>query len=694
MTAPHPVPAGRPLAAVLSAATAVGALVGGWTWAAAVQPGGFDAVAETVSALAAEATPRRWVMTMALVVTGVAHVITAWALAPARRAGRALLAAGGVATVAAAVFPLPARTESSALHTVTAAFSFGLLAVWPWMAARRGGAPLLAPRVARTAAVVLTASVISLGFGIGSDVFGLHERIVAVLTVGWPLATATSVWWWAGHRVGPRRVRRGLETLVLTVACAAAGVAATATFPATATTRHYSAKVWLDPDPLVSGELAASTSFGDVVLDFPGLAPGIRAVPQVEASIADVLARPGATLTTLQPDPEELTTAIRGAGIDVLMRFALGAAGLAVLVVGGSAAIRRRRPPAWLVASSAVAAMVSTGTTASAALWTYQPSRQPTFTTTGVLGTIQQNETLFGDVEQRAADATPYVRNLIALSTALQKQYAEEPLTRETALRVLLVSDIHSANQYALMRTVIDAEDIDLVVDTGDLVTFGTVQEGELSGVFNGIASLGVPYLFVRGNHDATSATDTAILTRLDRISNVVLLQPASGDYTEVEVGGLRIAGFNDPRWYGDSGTGTRKAQVPARDAFAASFDGRPSLDLLLAHEPWALDGLDAGVLVNGHMHSPDLEGNRIQVGTFTGGGPFSYYLNDDGGEELVGQPSAFDVLAFGTDCRVASLARFQFRDIVEGRPAYDNVSLVNGRRVDRRDPEPGRVCT
>ncbi|MGL5927503.1 MAG: DUF998 domain-containing protein [Dermatophilaceae bacterium] len=691
---PSPPDMGRPRLAVVSATTAVVALVGGWTWAAAVQPGDFDQAAETVSALAASTTPRRWVMTTGLVVTGLAHLVTAWALRPAERRGRFLLAAGGVATLLVAALPLPTPTASSLPHTVAAGLAFGLLAVWPWLAARPGGPAALSPPVSRLAAAILTASVVSWPLSIGSTTFGLHERVVATLVVTWPLVAAVSTWWWAGHRIGPRRARRALETLVLTVACATAGVAATAAFPATAETRHYSAEVWLDPDPRFGGELAASTTFGDVVLDFPGIAPGVRAVPQVEASIADVLARPGVTLTTLQPGPEELNEAIRGAGVDVLGRFVLGAVGIAALVVGGSAAVRRRRPQGWLVVSGVVAVVVSTGATTAATLWTYQPSRQPTFTTTGVLGTIQQNENLFGDVEQRAAEATPYVRNLIALSTALQERYAAEPLTRDVALRVLLVSDVHAGNQYALMRSVVEAEDVDLVVDTGDLLTFGTVQEGEVSGVFDGIASLGVPYLFVRGNHDATGPTDTAVLSRLDQISNVVLLQPASGDYTEVEVGGLRITGFNDPRWFGDSGTGSREAQVPARDTFAASFEGRPAPDLLLTHEPWALDGLEGGVLVNGHMHIPDLEGNRVQVGTFTGGGPFSYYLNGEGGEELVGQPSAFDVLAFGTDCRLASLTRFQFRDVVEGRPAYDDVSLVNGRRVDDRDAEPGRVCT
>ena len=46
-------PTGRPRTAVISATVAAVALVGGWTWAAAVQPGGFDQAAETISALAA-----------------------------------------------------------------------------------------------------------------------------------------------------------------------------------------------------------------------------------------------------------------------------------------------------------------------------------------------------------------------------------------------------------------------------------------------------------------------------------------------------------------------------------------------------------------------------------------------------------------------------------------------------------------
>lgn len=687
-------PVGRPRTAVLSATVAVLALVGGWTWAAAAQPEGFDAAAESISALAASATPHRWIMTTGLVVTGLAHLVTAWALVPARRAGRVLLAAGGVATVGVAALPLPSRVESSVAHTAVATLSFALLAVWPWFGARPDGPVALVRGVARPAAVVLALAVASLGIDLGGPAFGTHERLVAFLTVTWPLVTAISTWWWAGHRVGSRRVRHVLAVVGLTAGCVVAGTAATTVAPATAQTRHYQASVVLDPNPLRSGELVATTAFGDLRLEFQGVAPGIRTVPQVKASITEVLSRPGVSLASLRPGPEELSAAIRDVAVSVMLRFTIGALTLVVAVLTGYAVLRRRRPPAALVAAGLIGWLASTALTGLAIYTTYQPDRQETFTSTGVLGTLQRNQGILSDVETRATQVAPYLRNLIALSTALQQKYDAAPLESETSLRVLLVSDIHAGNQYDLMSTIVQEEGIDVVVDAGDIVNFGTVEEAEATDLFAGIESVGVPYLFVRGNHDATSATDTALLDRLGRVPNVTLLEDGAGDYTEVTVHGVRIAGFNDPRWFGDSGTGSPAKQVPARESFTAAYAGRPAPDLVVAHEPWAVQGLAGGVLVNGHMHSVDLEGNRVQAGTFTGGGPLTHFLADAGGEELVGQPSAFDVLTFGTDCRLATLTRYRFRDVIEGRPAYDDVSLVNGRRVDGRDADPARACS
>ena len=89
-------------------------LVGGWTWAAARPSGGFDPVVETISALAARDADDRWIMTTALLGVGACHLTTAAALRGAALPGRLVLAAGGVATVLVAAFPLPGGGGSSA----------------------------------------------------------------------------------------------------------------------------------------------------------------------------------------------------------------------------------------------------------------------------------------------------------------------------------------------------------------------------------------------------------------------------------------------------------------------------------------------------------------------------------------------------------------------------------------------------
>jgi predicted phosphodiesterase/hypothetical membrane protein len=676
---------GRPRGALLSATTAVVALIGGWTVAATQQPAGFDSVRESISALAAVETPHRWIMTVALILTGLAHIGSALMLPGLRRPGRGVLAAAGVATIGVALLPLPSRSDGSLAHTVIASVSFVLLAVWPWFAANDAGTPLIRRSIARPAAVLMLVLVASLTVGAKAGMpFGAHERVVAALLALWPLATAIAAWWALGHRVGSRRVRGLITVVALTLACAAGGTAATRLAPATAQTLHYSAQVQLSMDPRAANHLNARTLFGDIDVGFTGFAPGIEATPQVKASIADVLSRPGVTVSSLQPGPLELSAAIRTAARDVGLRFGGGALVVVLLTLGVRALVRRRRPPVRTVVGASLAWVVACGA-AGLGIWqTYQPVRQHDFTSTGVLGTVQRNQSLLSDVEARTAQVSPYLRNLIALSSALQDKYSPTELTQPVALRVLLVSDLHAGNQFALMRTIVEQENIDLVIDTGDLVNFGTVTEGDASGMFSGIASLPVPYLFTRGNHDATSATDRSVLDRLDRIPNVVLLQPDSETYNVVDAGGIRIGGFNDPRWFGDDGKRSKDKQQPAKKSFVDAFAQQDSLDLLVSHEPWAVQDVPrADVVVNGHMHTPDLEGNRIQAGTFTGGGPLTHFVGEEDGEELVGQPSAFDVLTFGETCRLTSVTRYRYRNVIEGRPAYDDVSLVNGSRID-----------
>jgi predicted phosphodiesterase len=302
---------------------------------------------------------------------------------------------------------------------------------------------------------------------------------------------------------------------------------------------------------------------------------------------------------------------------------------------------------------------------------------------------------VLNQIEERAGQVGPYITNWLTLQRALQDRFVTSEATLADTVRFLLISDVHGTNEYAVVKKIIQEENISAVIDSGDLINFGQVEEGELSQVFKGIRGLGVPYLFVDGNHDAASPTDHRVIDRMAEIPNVYLLQPNDTTYDVVTVGGVRVAGLNDPRFYGDDND-PGKDEKPAAGNFDASMQGVPDLDLAVAHEPAAAEAVTAGRLrINGHMHVAALADRRIQVGTLTGGGLVSHFRNsspEDG--ELGGQPQAFDILRFNDDCTVNSLQRFVFSDLIEGSPKYDSISVVNGSTLKAPRPAPGRSCT
>lgn len=193
-------PSGRPSARVpwwglVSSFGAPLLLVGGWTVAAALQPAGFDPTVDSISALAARDAHDRWVMTLALLVVGGCHVSTALALRPARAAGRAILALGGLATVLVALVPLPGGGAGSTGHLVAATLAFVALTVWPACSARRRAAAVgLRPPVAVGAAVVLAGL---LGWYVaelvaGGGYLGLAERVMAAAQACCPALVVTT----------------------------------------------------------------------------------------------------------------------------------------------------------------------------------------------------------------------------------------------------------------------------------------------------------------------------------------------------------------------------------------------------------------------------------------------------------------------------------------------------------------------
>jgi predicted phosphodiesterase len=517
-------------------------------------------------------------------------------------------------------------------------------------------------------------------------------------TLRWPGRVSLRGWRWRLW------VTRGVELFVLVFAVTIGGVSATSLFPTTVQTDHYRAEVRLSALPTFTSTIHSPTSFGDLDLEFNGplLAPGVDATVQVRENITALFDDRRVSIESLQPSSREVTDALGAGVIQLGLKFSGGALAVGVATIALIAYARRRRPTSRQFVSVGVAGLVAIGSAGIGILGTYQPDQLTSFRTTGLLGTVRSNAGLLAGVQARAQEVTPYVTNLLALSAALQEKFVPEDITKPPAARFLLVSDIHGANQYPVMKRIIDDEKITAVIDSGDLINFGSVEEAELSGIFTSIRKLGVPYIFVRGNHDAMSLTDQALLEKMARIPNVVLLEPTPRSYTEVGVNGVVIAGFNDPRFFGDDNKNNGQKQEPAAEAFNEAYADRSVPDIVVTHEPAAAKMVSrATLLINGHLHKDELEGNRIGVGTFTGGGIASHFLVDkqslvektgDQPGELAGQPYAFDIAVYGQTCNLTSLTRYTYRNLIQGRPVYDDVSVINGKTIATRAPGE-RTC-
>jgi hypothetical membrane protein len=165
---------------MVSASVAPVALIGGWTLAASRQGPGYNAVRDTISALAARDATDAWVMTTGLAVLGACHVATAIGLTEAGTPARVLLGVGGAATMAVAALPQP-----STGHVPAAAVGFIALAVWP--AAAR--VPQRSIALGASAGLVALLGWLAIELR-GGSLLGLSERVLAGAQSLWPLAVA------------------------------------------------------------------------------------------------------------------------------------------------------------------------------------------------------------------------------------------------------------------------------------------------------------------------------------------------------------------------------------------------------------------------------------------------------------------------------------------------------------------------
>ena len=175
-------------------------LIGGVLVAAAVQPASYDPVRNTISELAGPGAVDSWVMTSALVGVGSCYLLVALGLQAARGAGRIVLGAGAVATLAIAVFRQP-RHGYSLAHELAVIATVATCCTWPVFASHRRH---LAPLLARTPSLAAVGASLGLAgwYALESrgTLLGLAERCAAAAPPLWLLAVVLTTRRGATHR--------------------------------------------------------------------------------------------------------------------------------------------------------------------------------------------------------------------------------------------------------------------------------------------------------------------------------------------------------------------------------------------------------------------------------------------------------------------------------------------------------------
>ncbi len=250
-----------------------------------------------------------------------------------------------------------------------------------------------------------------------------------------------------------------------------------------------------------------------------------------------------------------------------------------------------------------------------------------------IIGNVYDTAEKFNEQTQQLADIITYLGQLI-------DSYQNILVLPDDVINVLFVSDIHSQyGTFDLIQRSIEQFQVDLIIDGGDLTDRGARPEQIF---FEQIGSLGVPYVFVRGNHDSPSTIQS-----LREIPNVVIL---GGQTQEVE--GLSIVGSPDLRYTPDLSRPRNDEQALRYQAAGlAQAILRSSIDPTVAvvHDPRAAR-LSYGLvpyILSGHTHHQDQhtqDGTLHIISGSTGGGGLRAYA---GGE---GIPRTAQVLSFSPD--------------------------------------------
>ena len=311
---------------------------------------------------------------------------------------------------------------------------------------------------------------------------------------------------------------------------------------------------------------------------------------------------------------QRLTDAVNRRGVDGLVDDVERAAKdhvrtlawrvLVVATLGGvilSLLVFRKR---WrAVTAGALAALLGVTACEVLLLVTFTPAAftEPTYS-----GSLALAPKLIGPVREatdRFEDLRAGLKQIVDGTVRAYTTLQSTPLG-DDAIRVLHISDLHASPLgMDLAREIARGFDVDVVVDTGDITSFGTPIENLIASE---IPAFGRPYVFVRGSHDSLSL-QAAIAAQ----SNAVVLD---GEARTID--GLRVYGLGHPAFTparGDPVDDEEFAEL-ARGAGAVIAEdleaSEQPVDVVAVHDDRMAEAVagQVPVVISGHFHETTAE--------------------------------------------------------------------------------------
>jgi predicted MPP superfamily phosphohydrolase len=278
---------------------------------------------------------------------------------------------------------------------------------------------------------------------------------------------------------------------------------------------------------------------------------------------------------------------------------AVGAAVLGVLV------FRRRWRLAALAAGVGVVAVLLSE---ALVLTTFRPNAftEPTYS-----GSLALAPEFIGPVREATDRIEDLRAGLAQVVDGTVRAYTtlQPTPTGEDAITVLHISDVHASPlgmDFAI--EVARGFDVDFVIDTGDITSFGTPVENL---IVSRIPEFGRPYVFVRGSHDSI-----ALQAEIAALPNAVVLDGEARAISDLMVYGLGHPAFTPARGVPVDDEAFEELARSAGDVIAADLDEiDPPVDVIAVHDDRMAEAVAGRVplVISGHFHATNA---RVLNGT------------------------------------------------------------------------------